>query len=130
MLGCGAWESVRRFLLSINLQFHPGVPDGHHCCRRQGSARDKICQRPAQGHYRAHRTAGRRKEGDLGRYPRREEEKKTISDDIRDVYAEAKGNGFDVKALRAIVRLRKQDANERAEQETILETYMQALGML
>ncbi len=40
-----------------------------------------------------------------------EEEKKTISDDIRDVYAEAKGNGFDVKALRTIVRLRKQDAN-------------------
>ena len=64
------------------------------------------------------------------RIERLEEEKKTISDDIRDVYAEAKGNGFDVKALRAIVRLRKQDANERAEQETILETYMQALGML
>jgi len=64
------------------------------------------------------------------RIERLEEEKKTISDDIRDVYAEAKGNGFDVKALRTIVRLRKQDANERAEQETILDTYMQALGML
>jgi uncharacterized protein (UPF0335 family) len=64
------------------------------------------------------------------RIERLEEEKKTISDDIRDVYAEAKGNGYDVKALRAIVRMRKQDANERAEQETILETYMQALGML
>jgi uncharacterized protein (UPF0335 family) len=64
------------------------------------------------------------------RIERLEEEKKTISDDIRDVYAEAKGNGFDVKALRTIVRLRKQDANERAEQETILETYMIALGML
>jgi uncharacterized protein (UPF0335 family) len=64
------------------------------------------------------------------RIERLEEEKKTISDDIRDVYAEAKGNGFDVKALRTIVRLRKQDENERAEQETILETYMQALGML
>ena len=64
------------------------------------------------------------------RVERLEEEKKTISDDIRDVYAEAKGNGFDVKALRTIVRLRKQDANERAEQETILETYMLALGML
>jgi uncharacterized protein (UPF0335 family) len=64
------------------------------------------------------------------RIERLEEEKKTIADDIRDVYAEAKGNGFDVKALRAIVRLRKQDANERAEQETILETYMLALGML
>jgi uncharacterized protein (UPF0335 family) len=66
----------------------------------------------------------------IERIERLEEEKKTISDDIRDVYAEAKGNGFDVKALRAIVRIRKQDANERAEQETILETYMQALGML
>ena len=64
------------------------------------------------------------------RIERLEEEKKTISDDIRDVYAEAKGNGYDVKALRTIVRLRKQDANERAEEETILETYMQALGML
>ena len=64
------------------------------------------------------------------RIERLEEEKKTISDDIRDVYGEAKGNGYDVKALRTIVRMRKQDANERAEQETILETYMQALGML
>ena len=66
----------------------------------------------------------------IERIERLEEEKKTISDDIRDVYAESKGNGFAVKALRAIVRLRKQDPNERAEQETILETYMQALGML
>ena len=66
----------------------------------------------------------------VDRIERLEEEKKTISDDIRDVYAEAKGNGFDVKVLRTIVRMRKQDANERAEQEAILETYMAALGML
>ena len=66
----------------------------------------------------------------IERIERLEEEKKSISDDIRDVYAEAKGNGYDAKALRTIVRLRKLDANERAEQETILETYMQALGML
>ncbi|MBR0697983.1 DUF2312 domain-containing protein [Bradyrhizobium lablabi] len=66
----------------------------------------------------------------IERIERLEEEKKTISDDIRDVYAESKGNGFDVKALRAIIRLRKQDPDERQEQETILETYMQALGML
>jgi uncharacterized protein (UPF0335 family) len=59
-----------------------------------------------------------------------EEEKKAISDDIRDVYAEAKGNGFDIKALRTVVRLRKQDKNERAEQEAILETYLHALGMI
>lgn len=64
------------------------------------------------------------------RVERLEEEKKAIADDIRDVYAEAKGNGFDVKALRTIVRLRKQDANERAEQQAIIDTYMHALGML
>ena len=64
------------------------------------------------------------------RIERLEEEKKTIADDIRDVYAEAKGTGFDVKALRTLVRLRKQDADERKEQEAILEPYMHALGML
>jgi uncharacterized protein (UPF0335 family) len=64
------------------------------------------------------------------RVERLEEEKKTIADDIRDVYAEAKGNGFDVKAMRTVVRLRKQDVNERKEQEAILETYLHALGML
>lgn len=64
------------------------------------------------------------------RIERLEEEKKTISDDIRDVYAESKGNGFDVKALRAVIRLRKQDAQKRAEHELIVETYMHSLGML
>jgi uncharacterized protein (UPF0335 family) len=64
----------------------------------------------------------------IERIERLDEEKKTISDDIRDVYAEAKGNGFDVKALRTIVRMRKQDAGERAEQETILETYNAGVG--
>jgi uncharacterized protein (UPF0335 family) len=64
------------------------------------------------------------------RVERLEEEKKAIADDIKDVYAEAKAHGFDVKALRTIVRLRKQDSDERKEQEAILETYMHALGML
>jgi uncharacterized protein (UPF0335 family) len=66
----------------------------------------------------------------IERIERLEEEKKALSDDIRDVYAEAKGNGFDVKALRVVVRLRKQDVNERREQEVIVETYMHALGMI
>jgi uncharacterized protein (UPF0335 family) len=64
------------------------------------------------------------------RIERLEDEKKTISDDIRDVYAESKSNGFDVKALRAVIRLRKQEPTERNEQQLILETYMNALGML
>lgn len=63
------------------------------------------------------------------RIERLEEEKKAISDDIKEVYAEAKGNGFDTKVLRQIVRIRKQDAHERAEQEAILDLYMHALGM-
>ena len=66
----------------------------------------------------------------IERIERLEEEKKATSDDIRDVYAEAKGNGFDVKALRSIVRLRKLDTDERREQQEVLETYMHALGML
>jgi uncharacterized protein (UPF0335 family) len=64
------------------------------------------------------------------RVERLEEEKKAILDDIRDIYATAKGNGFDVKALRTVVAMRRQDENERKEQEAILETYLHALGML
>jgi uncharacterized protein (UPF0335 family) len=66
----------------------------------------------------------------IERIERLEEEKKAISDDIRDIYAESKGNGYDVKALRTVIRLRKLDPNERQEQESILESYLQALGML
>lgn len=64
------------------------------------------------------------------RIERLEEEKKALTDDVRDVYAEAKANGFDTKALRAVVQLRKQDTDERREHEAILETYMHALGMI
>lgn len=63
------------------------------------------------------------------RIERLEEEKKTISDDIKEVYGEAKANGFDVKTLRQIVRIRKQDREERSEQEAMLDLYMHALGM-
>ena len=59
-----------------------------------------------------------------------EEEKKAIGADIRDVYSEAKGVGFDVKTMRQVVRLRKMDSAEREEQESLLDVYKQALGML
>ena len=78
----------------------------------------------------AHRFAKDQLKAFVERIERLEEEKKAIGDDIRDVYAEAKGNGFDIKALRTVVRLRKQDVNERREQEAVLETYLHALGML
>ncbi len=58
-----------------------------------------------------------------------EEEKKGTADDIRDVYSEAKSNGYDVKTMRAIVRLRRLDKNARAEQEALLDTYKTALGL-
>ena len=78
----------------------------------------------------AHRFAKDHLKAFVERVERLEEEKKAIADDVRDVYAEAKANGFDVKAMRTVVRLRKQDVNERKEQEAILETYLHALGML
>ena len=78
----------------------------------------------------AHRFAKDQLKAIIERIERLEEEKKTISDDIRDVYAEAKGNGFDTKALRSIVRMRKLDSDERHEQQEVLETYMHALGMI
>jgi uncharacterized protein (UPF0335 family) len=65
----------------------------------------------------------------IERIERMEEEKKAIADDIKEIYAEAKGNGFDTKVLRQIVRIRKQDHAERMEQEALLELYMAALGM-
>ena len=65
----------------------------------------------------------------IERIERKEEEKKAIADDIKEIYAEAKGNGFDTKVLRQIIRIRKQDASERMEQEALLELYMAALGM-
>ena len=78
----------------------------------------------------AHRFAKDQLKAFVERIERLEEEKKAISDDIRDVYAEAKGNGYDVKAMRAVVRLRKQDKDERMEYEAVLETYMHALGLI
>ncbi len=64
------------------------------------------------------------------RIERLEEEKKAIADDIRDVYAEAKAQGFDTKVLRQVMALRKKDQAERQEQEAIRDLYLQALGML
>ena len=65
----------------------------------------------------------------IERVERLEEEKKTIADDIKEVFAEMKGTGFDTKAVRTIVRLRKKDQAERQEEEAILDLYMAALGM-
>ena len=65
----------------------------------------------------------------IERIERLEEEKAGLGADIREIYAEAKGNGYDPKIIRAIVRLRKLTPNDRAEQEALLDTYMSAIGM-
>jgi uncharacterized protein (UPF0335 family) len=66
----------------------------------------------------------------IERVEKLEEEKRSIADDIKDVYTEAKSGGFDAKALRKIVALRRMDKDKRAEEEAILDTYKAALGML
>lgn len=65
----------------------------------------------------------------VDRIERLEEELRGINDDKKEVYAEAKGNGFDVKVLKQVIAIRRQDASERAEREAILDLYLQALGM-
>lgn len=66
----------------------------------------------------------------IERIERLEEEKKTLSDDIRDIYSESKSDGYDVRALRTVIKMRKQDPDDRAEQEAFLESYLHALGMI
>jgi uncharacterized protein (UPF0335 family) len=65
----------------------------------------------------------------IERIERLEEEKKGISDDIKDVYSESKSNGYDTKTMRTIVRLRRMEAHARQEADALLETYRQALGL-
>jgi uncharacterized protein (UPF0335 family) len=73
--------------------------------------------------------AGERLRSFIQRIERLEEEKKSLSDDIREVYSEAKSNGFDPKIMRQVVRLRRMEAADRQEQEALIETYLSALGM-
>ena len=65
----------------------------------------------------------------IERIERLEEDKKQVSEDIKDVYAEAKGTGYDVKIMRKVVSIRKQDKDKRQEEQEILDLYLAALGM-
>ena len=73
--------------------------------------------------------AGERLRSFIQRIERLEEEKKTISDDIREVFAEAKSSGFDPKIMRQVLKIRKMETAERQEMDALLETYLAALGM-
>jgi uncharacterized protein (UPF0335 family) len=66
----------------------------------------------------------------IERIERLEEEKSTLSEDIKEIYSEAKGTGFDIKIMRQIIRLRKMEAGDRSEMEEVLDIYKRALGML
>ena len=74
--------------------------------------------------------AGDRLKSFIERIERLEEERRTLSADLKEVYAEAKGTGFDTKIMRQIVRLRRMDKDDLDEQETLLDVYRRALGML
>ena len=74
--------------------------------------------------------AGERLRSFIERIERLEEEKRTLAADIKEVYAEAKGTGFDTKIMRQIIRIRRMDKDDLDEQETLLDVYKRALGML
>jgi uncharacterized protein (UPF0335 family) len=74
--------------------------------------------------------AGERLRSFIERIERLEEERRTLGADIKEVYAEAKGAGFDAKIMRQLIRLRRMDKDDLDEQETLLEVYKRALGML
>ncbi|HLY46781.1 MAG TPA: DUF2312 domain-containing protein [Stellaceae bacterium] len=74
--------------------------------------------------------AGDRLKSFVERIERLEEERKALSNDIKEVYAEAKGTGFDTKIMRQVIRLRRMDKDDLDEQETLLQIYRRALGML
>jgi uncharacterized protein (UPF0335 family) len=74
--------------------------------------------------------AGERLKSFIERIERLEEEKRTLAEDIKEVYAEAKGTGFDTKIMRQLIRIRKRDQDELDEEESLLDVYKRALGML
>jgi uncharacterized protein (UPF0335 family) len=74
--------------------------------------------------------AGDRLKSFVERIERLEEERRTLGNDIKEVYAEAKGTGFDTKIMRQVIRLRRMDKDDLDEQETLLDIYRRALGML
>jgi uncharacterized protein (UPF0335 family) len=74
--------------------------------------------------------AGERLKSFIERIERLEEEKQALAGDIKEVFAEAKGTGFDTKIMRQIIRIRKRDRDELDEEETLLDLYKRALGML
>lgn len=94
----------------------PSLPPAGH----NSAATEAAASLPAKDHLKAY----------VERIERVEQDQADLATDKREIYAEAKGSGFDVKALRQVVKLRKMDKDERAENDAILETYLKALNMI
>jgi uncharacterized protein (UPF0335 family) len=86
-------------------------------------------EQPREKHMASNAVDGGHLRAFIERIEKLEEEKRAIADDIKDVYAEAKGTGFDPKVMRKIISLRRQDKHKREEEEEILDLYLSALGM-
>jgi len=93
------------------------------------SATDQAASSGAQGTTQVGGIAGDRLRSLIERIERLEEERKALGNDIKDIYAEAKSAGFDVKVLRQLIRIRKQEPADVEEQETLLDLYKRAIGM-
>lgn len=105
----------------------PGKPKGKLRPKEQAKVEELADSAPAGSD--AGAVARQQLRNFVERIERLEEEKKTIGDDIKDVYGEAKANGYDTKVLRRVVAMRKMDQADRLEQEAVLDTYLHALGM-
>jgi uncharacterized protein (UPF0335 family) len=101
-------ESIRSAALAISLH---RIPRGKNDAGCQGIAGEQL-------------------RSFIERIERLEEERKTLAEDIKEVFAEAKGNGFDTKIIREIIKIRRMDEDDLDEQETLLDIYKRALGML
>ena len=88
-----------------------------------------LIRRPGQENMMTEKKTDGRLKSIIERIERLEEERKGLGADVREIYSEAKGVGYDTKILRQVIRIRKLDAQARAEQEMLLDTYMSALGM-
>lgn len=105
-------------------------PAGHNSGAASTPSADDLPLSGGDSFTKAPTIAADRLKSFIERIERLEEEKKAIAGDIRDVFSEAKGAGFDVRTMREVIRLRRIDAAERDERETMLDLYKQALGML
>jgi len=129
---------VARFSKTTGQRPPGGIPSSicYQVEREEATTMVEFDEAPKSGSTQAPRPAdvggiaGEQLRAIIDRIERLEEEKKALAEDIKDVFAEAKGNGFDTKIIRKIISIRKRDRDELDEEETMLEVYMRALGML